>query len=173
MVPPFPRFNLGLRLCLACLWYRGLCVPFSGSPCALGRSNQTDIESSRRYKDAEHSSNTHKSDPECYTSYNDLLCEGLNLCPKAYMNNWRIFPVIEIPFLLHKHAVGFGLLKLFICWCYTCGPATKTRLRIWSYPRDAGGSQRMVVWLAFSEHVFWFVDALAHLHLFMGFIHIH
>lgn len=48
--------------------------------------------------------------------FNDLLCEGLNLSPKAYMNNWRIFPATEFPFLLHKHAVGFGLLKLFICW---------------------------------------------------------
>lgn len=95
---------------------------------------------------------------------NDLLCEGLNLCPKAYMNNWRIFPVTEIPFLLHKHAVGFGVLKLFICWTSYKNPTKDLELS----KRCRCGSQRMVVWLAFSEHVLWFVDALAHLHLFIG-----
>ena len=106
--------------------------------------------------------NTHKSDPECY---------NLTICfAKASTCVPKLTWIIEESFLRLKFHSCYTNMRLDLASSSFSfvGPATKSRLRIWSYPRDAGGSQRMVVWLAFSEHVLWFVDALAHLHLFIG-----
>ena len=76
--------------------------------------------------------NTHKSDPECY---------NLRICfAKASTSVPKLTWIIEESFLWLKfHSFHPNMrLDLASSSFSFVGPATNTRLRIWSYPRDAG-----------------------------------
>ena len=183
MVPPFHCLAYGSRHCLACRWYRGLCVPFSGSPCALGRNNQTYVEFSWLdypvfWKGTCYVKvytvmfvvctmpNTHKNkcDPECQ---NWMICfaKASTCVPKL---TW----ITEESLLWLCSDVSVSSLNSIPTHKWL-DLASSPRLRIWSYPRDAGWSEHGCHWHFRSMSFDSSMTFIRNLYLFMGFIHLH